>query len=167
MIQKEKANILRNYKQMKNYVRKNIFEDGVNLDSTTQNICKSVIDNNENPFDENTPQHLLWTEQKKFAKSDPIGMRWHPLIIRWSLSIYLKSPGTYKHIQAGPFMYLPSKNTLLKYINFTTPGCGFNPDIIKRLISKLKLDNIEDEAKKNVGLVFDEMKIKVSRWFKM
>ena len=86
-------------------------------------------------------------------------MIWHPLIIRWCLSIYLKSPGTYKHIRNSPFLNLPCKNTLLKYINFTDPGCGFNPDIIERLVESIDFDHIE-EYKRNVSLLFDEMKIK-------
>ena len=96
----------------------------------------------------------------KATKKDSRAMVWHPLIIRWCLSIYLKSPGTYKHIRNSPFMFLPSKNTLLKYINFTDPVCGFNEDIISRLISAVKFDEMKSDSERNVSLLFDERRVK-------
>eukprot|EP00111_Clytia_hemisphaerica_P019846 TCONS_00058509-protein len=84
-------------------------------------------------------------------------MRWHPLIIRWCIGIYLKSPGTYKG-QLQQFLNLPSKNTLLKYINYTDPGCGFNPDTIANIARQF--DALEKPHQSFVSLVVDEMKIK-------
>ena len=117
---------------------------------------------NGRPLDVYVPtgQHLLWEQQKlQNSMSSKNSTRWHPLIIRWCLSIYLKSPGTYKNIRKSPFLFLPCKNTLLKYINFTEPGCGFNLDIMGKLTELLKLDSIKN-YERNVALVFDEMKIK-------
>ena len=57
------------------------------------------------------------------------------------------------------FLNLPFKNTLLKYINFTNPQCGFNKDIISRLMDAVDFGSIK-EYQKNVSLIFDEMKIK-------
>ena len=131
------------------------------VDDDTNDLMKAVQnDHDVCPFETDSPQVLLWEQQKIQANTtDKRAMVWHPLIIRWCLSIYLKSPGTYKHIRNSPFMSLPCKNTLLKYINFTDPGCGFNPDIIARLIESLDLDNITD-YERNVSIPFDEMKIK-------
>ena len=75
------------------------------------------------------------------------------------MSIYLKSPSTYNYLRTSPFRFLPCKNTLLNYINFTDPGCGFNIDVISRLVQQVECDEI-NELEKNVSLVFDEMKIK-------
>ena len=87
------------------------------------------------PFAKDSPQFLLWEQQKlQSSLKNSKAMSWHPLIIRWCLSIYLKSPSTYKHLRASPFLLLPCKNTLLNYINFTDPGCGFNIDVISRLV---------------------------------
>ena len=84
-------------------------------------------------------------------------MLWHPLIIRWNLNVYLKSPSTYKHVRTSPFLFSPCKNILFSYINFTDPECGFNIDVISRLVQEVKFDEIDE---KNVSLIFDEMKIK-------
>ena len=41
-------------------------------------------------------------------------MRWHPLIIRWCLSVYFSSPAAYKQIASKMlgFLKLPHVNTL-------------------------------------------------------
>ena len=75
------------------------------------------------------------------------------------MSIYLKSPSAYKHLRTSTFLFLRCKNTLLNYINFTDPGCGFNIDVIARLVQQVKFNEI-DEFEKNVSMILDEMKIK-------
>ena len=50
--------------------------------------------------------------------------------------------------------------TLLKYMNFTDPGCSFNIDIVNKLVNHLRPDTLK-EFERNVVLVFDEMKIKL------
>ena len=88
-------------------------------------------------------------------------MRWHPLIIRWCLSIYHTSPAAYRHIASkrNAFLVLPHVNTLKRYLNFTAPTTGFNPDVIQRLIVDSKLSTLKYHER-NVSLLFDEMKIK-------
>ena len=115
-------------------VQRKILEDGIQTDDDTHAVTYEILDKVECPFDPETPQFLLWEQQKQQSGlRDSRAMKWHPLILRWALSIYIKSPSTYKHIRSSQFIYLPCKNTLLKYINFTDPGCGFNIDIINRL----------------------------------
>ena len=86
-------------------------------------------------------------------------MKWHPLIIRWCISLYLKSPSAYGHICSTPFLNLPCKNTVQKYINFTYPGCGFNKNVMYNLTRKIDLPNVK-EHQRYVSIIFDEMKIK-------
>ena len=112
------------------------------------------------PFAKDSPQFILWEQQKlRSSLKNSKAMLWHPLIIRWNLNVYLKSPSTYKHVRTSPFLFLPCKNILLNYINFADPECGFNIDVINRLVQEVKFDEI-DEFEKNVSLIFDEMKIK-------
>ena len=57
------------------------------------------MENPEPEFEENSPQWLLWQQQKaQSQKKDARGMRWHPLMIRWCLSIYFTSPSAYKQM---------------------------------------------------------------------
>ena len=141
-------------------IRNNIKEHGICADEETYNIVKEAMEKEMCPFAKDSPQFLLWEQQKlQSSLKNSKAMSWHPLIIRWCLSIYLKSPSTYKHLRTSPFLFLPCKNTLLNYINFTDPGCGFNIDVISRLVQHVKFDEI-NEFEKNVSLIFDEMKIK-------
>ena len=112
------------------------------------------------PFAKDSPQFLLWEQQKlQSSLKNSKAMSWHPLIIRWCLSIYLKSSSTYKYLHVSTFLFLHCKNALLSYIIFTDPGCGFNIDVISRLLQQVKFDEI-NEFEKNVSLILDEMKIK-------
>lgn len=73
----------------------------------------------------------------------------------------MTSPAAYRQIASkqNKFLVLPHTNTLKKYINFTKPSSGFNPEIIQKLIEDFKIVTIED-YEKNVSLTFDEIKIK-------
>ena len=57
----------------------------------------TAIMKKESPaFEENSAMALLWEQQKKVSSyKKASSMKWHPVIIRWCLSIYLKSPGNY------------------------------------------------------------------------
>uniref|UniRef100_A0A7M5VCD5 Transposable element P transposase n=1 Tax=Clytia hemisphaerica TaxID=252671 RepID=A0A7M5VCD5_9CNID len=66
--------------------------------------------------------------------------------------------GTYDHIRDTGFLQLPHRTTLNQYTDFTDIGCGYNPDIIKRLLDD-HLTKVPSE-KRICSLLFDEMKIK-------
>ena len=159
-LEKERKCILAQSVKWQAHIKMMIQNEGVLLQNDICEVMSSVIEEKNCPFDPTSPQFLLWEQQKLQSKmQDKRGMRWHPVIIRWCLSIYLKSPGAYKHIKSMGFLNLPCKNTLLKYINFTNPQCGFNKDIISRLMDAVDFGSIK-EYQKNVSLIFDEMKIK-------
>ena len=59
-------------------------------------------------FAKDSPQFILWEQQKlRSSLKNSKAMLWHPLIIRWNLNVYLKSPSTYKHVRTSPFLFLP------------------------------------------------------------
>ena len=161
-LEKEKKALVAKNISFMEKVRKLVKGEGMKLDEETDNILRETINEKASscPFSPESPQFLLWEQQKlQCSLKDNRAMRWHPLIIRWCLSIYLKSPSTYKHIRSSPFMFLPCKDTLLKYVNFTDPGCGFNEDILLRMLNTIDLPNLK-KFERNVTLSFDEMKIK-------
>jgi len=139
-----------------------IKKEGITLNEEHEKDISEIVCNSEPNFEPDTPQWLLWQQQKEQAsKKDARGMRWHPLIIRWCLSIYHTSPKAYRQMTSKKlqFIKLPHINTLKKFSSFTTPAAGFNVDIIQRLIVDSKIDEIPD-YKKNVSIIFDEMRIK-------
>jgi len=160
--QKSKWSALKLCAKLSLKIDKLVKADGCAVSSSQQDLFTEIMKKNPVGFDENTPQGLLWQQQlEQASKKGSKGMIWHPLIIRWCLSIYHTSPAAYRHISSkkNKFLVLPHMNTLKKYINFTMPHTGFNPDVIERLIVDSELKELE-EYQKNIVICFDEMKIK-------
>ncbi|XP_047142661.1 uncharacterized protein LOC124816953 [Hydra vulgaris] len=162
LLEKERKTIYAKHQHLQNKPEISIKEEGIVLQEDEHNIIVETYRKygNENPFTEDSPQSLLWQQQKmQLEFKDRRSMKWHPLIIRCCISLYLKSPRAYRHICSTPFLNLPCKSTIQKYINFTDLGCGFNKDVLSNLAIKIDLPNIKDHQR-HVSIIFDEMKIK-------
>lgn len=61
------------------------------------------------------------------------GLRYHPLFIRWCLSIMLASPKTYNVIRESGLITLPSQRTLKDYINWFKPKLGYQNETFMQL----------------------------------
>ena len=149
-VQKQKKYAIKKVLSMSAAINKLILKDGVTISSDQHSVCKEIMSDNECSFDEDSPQFLLWQQQKEQAsKKDSRGMRWHPLIIRWCLSIYHTSPAAYAQISSKKlqFLKLPHVNTLKKFTNFTSPSSGFNPDILERLAENVNLETLPEHKK--------------------
>ena len=58
------------------------------------NLMAAIMKKENHSFEENSAMALLWEQQKNASSyKKATSMKWHPVIIRWCLSIYLKSPG--------------------------------------------------------------------------
>ena len=120
----------------------------------------SVISNSNKPMPEF--MKLFWNEQQKYLnKSSTKGVRYHPMIIRYCLSLVAKSPAVYDELRFDEnnnsgVLILPSRRRLRDYKNYIRPERGFNPLIIKELINKVKEFS---EIEKFMILLMDEMKI--------
>ena len=56
--------------------------------------------------------HLFWQQQKKLLQSSPSGVKYHPMVIRYALSLAAKSPSCYEEIRQSKILVLPSQRTL-------------------------------------------------------
>ena len=105
---------------------------------------------------------LFWDEQQKYiSKSSTKGIRYHPMVIRYCLSLAAKSPSAYEELRYDEksntgVLILPSRRRLRDYKNYIRPERGFNPLIVKELIEKVKDFS---EIEKYMILLMDEMKI--------
>jgi len=161
-VQKQKHEALSKGSKLGQKLQKLLQKQGAFLEKEQSEELGKNLDAEKCSFDPESPQWLLWQQQKEqFKKSDPRQMRWHPLIIRWCLSIYHTSPAPYRQISSKKlqFLKLPHINTLKKYTNFTTPKTGFNIDILQQLITDAKLETAS-EFERNITICFDEMQIK-------
>lgn len=67
------------------------------------------------------------------------GMRYHPLFIRWCLSIMLSSPKTYNLMRESGMILLPSQRTLKDYTNWYKPQLGYQNETFQELMEDYKV----------------------------
>ena len=102
----EKKKCYQKISHLRHAIRNNIKEHGICADEETYNIVKEAMEKEMCPFAKDSPQFLLWEQQKlQSSLKSSKTMSWDPLIIRWCLSIYLKSPSTYEHLRTPPFLF--------------------------------------------------------------
>lgn len=78
---------------------------------------------------------LFWQQQKKLFSSTKTGVRYHPMLIRYCLSLAAKSPSCYEQLRNSNILVLPSQRTLRDYKNFIWPKRGFQDRVVEELQS--------------------------------
>ena len=100
--------------------------------------------------------NLFWQEQKKLFSRSSTGVCYHPMIIRFCLSLAAKSPSAYEELRNSGVLVLPSQRRLKDYRNAIKPDRGFQKGVID--ILKEETDSYFD-VQRYVVLLFDEMKV--------
>ena len=101
---------------------------------------------------------LFWQQQKELMKTGGKNVRYHPMLIRYCLSLAAKSKSTYEELRNSGILVLPSTRTLRDYKNFIKPKTGFSQQVIRDLqeVTKEYFD-----VERYVILLFDGMKVKL------
>ena len=95
-LQKHKREALVKVANMSVIIIKLISEEGEKIKEEHDEELAEIISSTKCTFKADRLQWLLWQQQKEQAKKkDSSGMKWHPLIIRWCLSICHRSPAAY------------------------------------------------------------------------
>lgn len=98
---------------------------------------------------------IFWEQQQRaMACGNARQMRWHPMMIRFCLSLAIKSPAAYDGFKN--VLQLPSRRRLRDYKNVIRPQVGFSSQVIKELISQTKKFS---GIQRYIVLLFDEMKV--------
>ena len=117
-------------------------------------IIKTMDDHKANtvsPF-----MKLFWGKQREVIGKGT-RVRYHPMIIRFCLSLAAKSASAYDELRSSNVLTLPTRRTLRDYKNVVKPGSGFNHQVIDELT---KIASGLKCCQRYVVLSFDEMKIK-------
>ena len=140
--------------ELKKKLQKEINEKSINVDNELAGDFEKIMAENSNNI---TPfMRLFWEQQKKSAITKGTSNRYHPMIIRFCLSLASKSASAYDELRSSNVLTLPSRRTLRDYKNAIKPHAGFNPAVIDELIKTTK--TLKD-CQRNIVLSFDEMKI--------
>ena len=130
------------------------------ISSKSITISSSIADDIEEVMHKNlnvSPFMKLFWEQQKSSQNKRSGVRYHPMIIRFCLSLVSKSASAYNELRSSNVLtLLPSLRTLLDYKNAIRPTTGFNMEVIVELC---KTTETLQSFLQFVVLPFDEMKI--------
>ena len=119
------------------------------MEENTEEICQNYAFH-----------HLFWKQQLGAIKVRyKRQIKWHPMMIRWCLSLKLLSTASYRALRSSNLLVLPSERTLRDYTHLVQAKPGFQPDLDKQLCRDAKIDTIP-EHQKYVCIVFDEVKVK-------
>ena len=137
--------------RMKNEIK----VSGVSVSGEISKDMLNIFNQNENkatPF-----MKLFWEQQKKAFTCNPKLVRYHPMIIRFCISLAAKSGSTYDELRDSNIVVLPSRRTLQDYQNAIKPNVGFNPPVIAELN---RLTSTHKGIERFACLAFDEIKLK-------
>eukprot|EP00794_Sanderia_malayensis_P013602 gene13602-15013_t len=124
------AELQRELKEMQDELTKT----NIQVDHELSNDFTSILNNADSeiaPF-----MNLFWQQQKKLFSSTSTGVRYHPMIIRFCLSLAAKSPSCYEELR--------------------NRKRGFQKEVLEELAS---LTKSYFDVQRYVVLLFDEMKV--------
>lgn len=78
---------------------------------------------------------LFWQQQKKLFASSKTGVRYHPMIVQYCLSLAAKSPSCNEELRNSNILVLPRQRTLRDYNNFVRQKRGFQGHVVEKLQS--------------------------------
>ena len=91
-------------------LNKNTLTIGKSLSDDLTSILSNVDQTEVTPF-----MNLFWQQQKQLFTRSPKGCRYHPMIIRFCLSLASKSKSAYEKLRNSNILRLPSTRTLVDY----------------------------------------------------
>ena len=77
----------------------------------------------------------FWQQQKKLFSSSKTGVRYHPIIVRYCLSLAAKSPSCDEELRNSNILVMPRQRTLRDYNNFVRQKRGFQGHVVEELQS--------------------------------
>ena len=150
--------------KMQKFLDVSLDSKGMEVSTETNNdlltIMKEHASQIEEVFPNNSFRQLFWKQQMDAAlKKNPKQMRWHPLMVKFCLSLKLKSSSTYEGLYNSGLLRLPSQRTLQDYTHVIKASSGFMDEIDLLIQNEAKLSSLE-EWQKHIVLIHDEMHIK-------
>ena len=147
-----------------------IDKDGVSLTeqdtSDMASIFENVSDNVTKNFKESSIQQIFWEQQKNYASlKNKKSMKWHPLLIRFALSLKYASTNAYRMARNSGLIALPSDRTLRDYTHWITVKDGIQVGMIQQMKNCLEFESMRT-YEKQFALAMDEMKIRSGLVFK-
>ncbi|KAL5457434.1 hypothetical protein EMCRGX_G034693 [Ephydatia muelleri] len=163
-LRNEIVNKRKEVERLKSYVNVATEQHEIYIEEALEKDIKQIMEEKSNEirktYQADSFQCIFWNQQLELLKlKDKRQIRWHPMIIRWCLSLKLLSSASYHALRSSNLVILPSERTLRDYTNIVKAKTGFSTGIDAQLCHEANIDSIPDHEK-YVCLVFDEVKIK-------
>ncbi|GBB84074.1 hypothetical protein RclHR1_10700002 [Rhizophagus clarus] len=131
--------------------------------SVVHDVAKSITSKNTDI----SHFHPIFQELIRIQTGKSNGTRYHPMFLRWAISVYSKS-GHAAYSAMKTIMRLPSISTLKSYINENEQCSGWQNKIVSQILANLTANNIwgygrvgffsHDSFKIQKGLLWDQRK---------
>ncbi|XP_052126892.1 uncharacterized protein LOC127750159 isoform X2 [Frankliniella occidentalis] len=141
-----------------------IQKQGVFLEESLSNDLTELLKNHNL-----TPAQSVFLQQqvKASQQKNASGMRWHPTMVRFALSLHLTSPAAYKVMRETGMVKLPSSRTLFNYSHAKPIEEGIDKAVLEKLAADVEtmcnkvneLSGKQETHKKYFVLMGDEMHI--------
>lgn len=130
-------------------------EDADDFSAVVREVNQSV----EDTFPGHSPQRIFWDQQKQYHQlKDKRQMRWHSLVLRFSLNLKYMSTSAYRAVRQSGIISVPSERTLSDYTHWTKAHSGIQFEFVEELKSRLEKEVTSSHY--HCTIVVDEMKIK-------
>ena len=129
-------------------------KENVNVERQLDDLIKNTAESRIQSLDKDSLAYLFIDQQLKYRSinGSTTGMRWHPTIIRWALTINAKSSSTYRLMRDSGMICMPSERTLNDFKHCRALEAGIDYKLMK--------DYSESHPQMDFTLMVDEMKLK-------
>ncbi|RHZ87681.1 hypothetical protein Glove_33g145 [Diversispora epigaea] len=137
--------IIKNQNKLISKLRDRLYKKVENEENEVSNEISNIIHNVSekvgNKSIDISNYHPIFQELIRIQTEKPKGTRYHPMFLRWAISVYCKS-GHAAYDAMKLIMRLPSISTLKNYINEREQKSGWNDKIAHQLLINLTINNI-------------------------
>ena len=146
-------NANRKISHLQSKMQKMIKKEGVTINRDMASDFQDILS-----CSELAPAEGIFLQQqvKASQKANMKGMRWHPTMIRFALSIYLTSPTAYETARDTGMVKLPCRRTLFDYSHAKSINDGIDQVVLDDLEERVK--NVTKQRRYHV-LMADEMHV--------
>ena len=120
--------VLKQRDRLKDKVSRLVEKQGITVDEKLHGDLKNIIQSKGGKRmkggESNTFQHISGSSKSMQHLKRMLGMRWHPLMIKWCIYLRYLSQGAYETLRKSNCITLPSQRTLRDYTHHYKPGTG-------------------------------------------
>ncbi|GBC15621.2 4-coumarate--CoA ligase 1-like [Rhizophagus irregularis DAOM 181602=DAOM 197198] len=122
-------------------LQKKIEEEGGEISDEMEKIAYTATENVTSKNIDISNFHPIFQELICIQSEKPNGVRYHPMFLRWAISVYSRS-GNAAYNAMKTIMRLPSISTLKSYINESEQHSGWQDKIASQMLESLTTNKI-------------------------